>query len=51
MTANPIPVKAALNLLGIDVGITRLPLAAPSEDVLSALKDAMAELGLISEVK
>ncbi|HBD64376.1 MAG TPA: 4-hydroxy-tetrahydrodipicolinate synthase [Clostridiales bacterium] len=51
MTANPIPVKAALNLLGIDVGITRLPLAAPSEDVLSALKDAMSELGLISEVK
>ena len=47
MTANPIPVKAALNISGMDVGITRLPLAAPSEDVIKALKDSMSELGLL----
>lgn len=47
MTANPIPVKAALNILGMDVGITRMPLSAPSEEVITALKEAMSELGLI----
>jgi 4-hydroxy-tetrahydrodipicolinate synthase len=47
MTANPIPVKAALNLLGKDVGITRLPLAPPSQAVIDALKDSMSELGLL----
>lgn len=51
MTANPIPVKAALNLLGLDVGITRLPLAAPNDAVINALEDAMSELGLLAEVK
>ncbi len=51
MTANPIPVKAALNILGMNVGITRLPLAAPSENVINALKGSLTELGLISEVK
>lgn len=47
MTANPIPVKAALNILGLDVGITRLPLAAPSDIVNSTLKDVMSKLGLL----
>ena len=47
MTANPIPVKAALNILGFDVGITRLPLAAPSDNVINALKDAISELRLL----
>ena len=46
-----IPIKAALNILGINVGQTRLPLAAPSEDVINALKGSLTELGLISEVK
>lgn len=47
MTANPIPVKAALNILGLDVGITRLPLAAPSDAVNSTLKDVISKLGLL----
>ncbi|MDF2948508.1 MAG: 4-hydroxy-tetrahydrodipicolinate synthase [Sedimentibacter sp.] len=51
MTASPIPVKAALNLLGTDVGITRLPLTEPSDAVISALKDAMSKLGLPLEVR
>jgi len=51
MTANPIPVKAALNLLGFDVGITRLPLAKPGETVIRALEDALSELGLLMEAK
>jgi 4-hydroxy-tetrahydrodipicolinate synthase len=50
MTANPIPVKAALNLLGFDVGITRMPLAAPNDDVIKSLTKSMSDLGLL-EVK
>ena len=47
MTANPVPVKAALNILGMDVGNTRLPLSAPSEDVINSLNESMTELGLL----
>lgn len=51
MTANPIPVKAALNILGLAVGNTRLPLSPPSDAVISTLEVAMSELGLLAEVK
>lgn len=51
MTASPIPVKASLNILGFDVGITRLPLAAPSDVVISTLEEALSQLGLLAEVK
>jgi 4-hydroxy-tetrahydrodipicolinate synthase len=47
MTANPIPVKAALNLMGMRVGGTRLPLAAPSESVIDALKTELQTLKLL----
>jgi 4-hydroxy-tetrahydrodipicolinate synthase len=47
MTANPIPLKAALNLLGMGVGGTRLPLAAPSEAVIDALRTELQTLGLL----
>ena len=47
VTTNPIPVKAAVQMLGIDVGDPRLPLvpATPAERVV--LRDAMASLGFI----
>ena len=44
---NPIPVKAAMNLLGLDAGPLRLPLCEMSEEHLSALRDAMREVGLL----
>lgn len=49
MTANPIPIKAALNLLGLEVGHTRLPLAPPSPAVVEALRKELVALGLLAE--
>ncbi len=47
-TTNPIPVKTALNLLGWNVGSTRLPLVSPDFDVQHRLKEVMVELRLIT---
>ncbi len=44
---NPIPVKAALNLMGYDAGVPRLPLTEMTEANQANLKKAMAEFGLI----
>ena len=44
---NPIPVKAALNLMGYGVGECRLPLAPMSDKGLEALKSIMAKHNLI----
>ncbi len=49
MTANPIPIKAALNLLGLEVGHTRLPLAPPSPAVVETLRKELVALGLLAE--
>ncbi len=35
---NPIPIKAALQLSGLDAGLCRLPLTPPTEDLLARLK-------------
>lgn len=45
--ANPIPVKAALNMMGIKVGGLRLPLTEARENVLKVLRDDLMELGKI----
>ncbi|MBE9102031.1 4-hydroxy-tetrahydrodipicolinate synthase [Vacuolonema iberomarrocanum] len=48
VTANPIPVKAALRLQGWEVGATRLPLDdLPDRVETIALKTALVELGLL----
>lgn len=44
---NPIPVKAAMNLMGFNVGSCRLPLVDISEKGLAQLKKAMEDYGLI----
>jgi 4-hydroxy-tetrahydrodipicolinate synthase len=44
---NPIPIKAAMNLMGMDVGRCRMPLVDMSEKNLEFLKKAMEEYGLI----
>lgn len=42
---NPIPIKAALNLIGMNVGICRLPLVEMSEKNLEVLRQAMEDYG------
>ena len=44
---NPIAIKAALNLLGHDVGGHRLPLVDPTEDERARVRDCLARLGLL----
>ena len=44
---NPIPVKAAMNLMGMNVGGNRLPLCDMEEDNLEKLKLSMQKVGLI----
>ena len=45
---NPIPVKAALGLMGKLVPEYRLPLCAPSDATMTSLKQVLTEYGLIS---
>jgi 4-hydroxy-tetrahydrodipicolinate synthase len=44
---NPLPIKAALNLLGHGVGGHRLPLPAPTEDEVAAVRAGLERLGLL----
>jgi len=44
---NPIPVKAALNMMGMNVGGYRKPLTSMSDEGLKALESAMKAYGLI----
>jgi 4-hydroxy-tetrahydrodipicolinate synthase len=47
-TTNPIPVKAALNLLGHAVGGLRLPLVEADEHELAVVRSALEGLGLLA---
>lgn len=47
---SPIPIKAALNLLGMDVGICRMPLVEMSEKNLEILKEEMRIYGLLNNI-
>ena len=44
---NPIPVKTAMNLLGLNVGPMRLPLCEMSPEHEAALKKTMEEAGIL----
>jgi 4-hydroxy-tetrahydrodipicolinate synthase len=44
---NPLPIKAALNLLGHGVGGHRLPLPPPTRDEVAAVKACLERLGLL----
>jgi 4-hydroxy-tetrahydrodipicolinate synthase len=48
VTTNPIPVKAALNMLGHDVGGLRLPLVEATEDEKSVIRSALERTGLLA---
>lgn len=49
LTANPIPVKAALRMQGWAVGAPRLPLNDAPADILEALQSLMTELHLLPQ--
>lgn len=42
---NPIPIKTAMNLLGMDAGKLRLPLTTMSEENLECLKNSLLDYG------
>jgi 4-hydroxy-tetrahydrodipicolinate synthase len=48
VTTNPIPVKAAMELLGFAVGPPRLPLVAATEDERSSVRAALERLGRLA---
>lgn len=50
MAVSPIPVKAALNLMGFDMGPCRLPLTDLSEQETAALKVQLKKYGLLDKV-
>ena len=50
ITTNPTPIKAAVNMLGIDVGGLRLPMVEASEDELFEIRVALERHGLLSAV-
>ena len=47
LEVNPIPIKAALNLVGMEMGGLRLPLCEMSEKNLETLRRSMARMGLL----
>lgn len=48
MDVNPIPVKAAMNLMGFDVGECRLPLVSMDDAQIGALRKSMKQAGLLA---
>jgi 4-hydroxy-tetrahydrodipicolinate synthase len=50
VTTNPIPVKAALNLIGMDVGGLRLPLVEATEEEKAVLRAALERHELLAAV-
>jgi len=51
VTINPIPVKAALNLLGHEVGGLRLPLVEASEDEIAEIRSGLERAGLTAAAR
>ena len=48
VTTNPIPVKAALAMLGHDVGGLRLPLVEATEDEKATIREALERAGVLA---
>ena len=47
ITTNPIPIKTAVNLLGLDAGPLRLPLVEASAGELARLRQTMTDIGVL----
>jgi 4-hydroxy-tetrahydrodipicolinate synthase len=50
VTTNPIPIKAALNLLGHDVGGLRLPLVPATDDEVATVRAGLERAGVLAGV-
>jgi 4-hydroxy-tetrahydrodipicolinate synthase len=48
---NPIPIKAAVNLLGHDVGGYRLPMVDPTEDELAQVRSCLERAGMLEAAR
>jgi 4-hydroxy-tetrahydrodipicolinate synthase len=48
VTTNPIPIKAAVNMIGLRAGSLRLPLVEATDQEKEALRKAMSDFGLLS---
>jgi 4-hydroxy-tetrahydrodipicolinate synthase len=46
LDVNPVPLKAAMRLLGRDSGAVRLPLAEASKDAVARIGEILATFGL-----
>lgn len=47
LTSSPIPVKAAVSMIGIDVGEPRLPLVPPTDAESAAIRSALEDAGVL----
>ena len=47
---NPIPIKAAVNMIGLEVGGLRLPLVEASEDERAVIREALERHNLLAAV-
>jgi 4-hydroxy-tetrahydrodipicolinate synthase len=50
VTVNPIPVKTALNMIGLEVGTLRLPLVEASEEERAVIREALERHNLLAAV-
>jgi 4-hydroxy-tetrahydrodipicolinate synthase len=50
VTTNPIPVKTAMNMIGLDAGPLRLPLVEASEDERAVIREALERHNLLAAV-
>ena len=50
VTVNPIPVKTALNMIGLEVGPLRLPLVEASEEERAVIREALERHNLLAAV-
>jgi len=50
VTTGPIPIKAALNMVGLEVGGLRLPLVEASDDEKVVVREALERHGLLAKV-
>jgi 4-hydroxy-tetrahydrodipicolinate synthase len=48
LTSNPIPLKVALRLMGLDTGVVRSPLVAGSAELEIKLKTILQEVGILT---
>lgn len=48
LTSNPIPLKVALRLLGLDTGVVRSPLVAGNADLEAKLKIVLQQVGILA---